>query len=211
MIGFVYKITSTAGDKVYVGSTLDSLNRRLVRHKKHFKENPVKTTNSKLLFTEYGVETCSIHLLESVEFEEKADLLFRERYWIENTSNCVNQHRPIITDEEKVEIKRKHYEKVKDTEEYKKNALEIQKRYYANHREKVLEKAKAYAASHKEQKAEYNKEYHDKFKQTDKYAEKTARALEWLDCDCGVRYQRGNKTRHLKSKQHLAKVNQSNV
>jgi len=209
MIGFVYKITSTAGDKVYVGSTLDSLNRRFVRHKKHFKEK--STTNSKILFEEYGVETCSIHLLESVEFEEKADLLFRERYWIENTPCCVNQLRPIITDEEKAEIKRKHYEKVKDTEEHKQSSLEIQKRYYANHREKVLEKAKAYAASHKEQKAEYNKEYHEKFKQTDKYAEKTARALEWLDCDCGNRYQRGNKSRHLKSKQHLTKVNQSNA
>jgi group I intron endonuclease len=206
MIGLVYKITSTVGKKVYVGSTQEGLNKRLQRHKGYFQGSRESMPTSKLLFEEYGVDTCSIHLIESVEFKEKSELLFRERYWIENTPNCVNIYRPIITDDEKKETKHKHYEKVKGTEEHKARSLEIQKRYYENHRDEVLERAKAYNESHKEDKSKYNKEYHEAFKQTEKYAQKTARALEWLDCECGERYQRGNKSRHMKSAKHQSKV-----
>lgn len=209
MIGMIYKITATTGNKVYVGSTREGLDKRFARHKGHFRDEKEMMAMSKILFEEYGVEACSIHLLEAVEFKEKSELLFRERYWIENTPNCVNIHRPIITEDEKKEIKRKHYEKVKGTEEHKARALEIQKKYYENHKDKVLERAKAYNESHKEDKSKYNKEYYEAFKQTEKYAQKTARALEWLECECGERYQRANKSRHMKSAKHLSKVNEA--
>jgi hypothetical protein len=48
---------------------------------------PSNDTNSRLLFEEYGIETCSILLLEEVKEDER---VIKERWWIENTENVVN-------------------------------------------------------------------------------------------------------------------------
>jgi predicted GIY-YIG superfamily endonuclease len=66
--------------------------------------------------------------------------------------------------------------------------LEQMKLYNREHKEKHLERARA---SYQQNKEKRNKER--------------------VECACGELILKVNKTRHLKSKQHLAKVNQSNV
>lgn len=78
----IYKITSTAGDKVYIGSTIGTLEQRWREHKV-----PSNGAYSRKLFEEYGIETCSIHLLEEIKEDER---IIKERWWIENTENVVN-------------------------------------------------------------------------------------------------------------------------
>ena len=79
----IYKITSTAGEKVYIGSTIRTLEHRWSQHP--------GDCMSKVLFEEYGRETCSIHLIEEVKEDQCIE---RERWWIENTEYVVNQMVP---------------------------------------------------------------------------------------------------------------------
>ena len=85
----IYKITSTAGEKVYVGSTTQSLARRWGGHKAT--QLRVHQCTSKILFEEYGIDTCSMEAIEKVDHDKRVE---RERFWIENTENCVNHNIP---------------------------------------------------------------------------------------------------------------------
>jgi hypothetical protein len=85
----IYKITSTAGDKVYIGSTTKTLVERWYFHKAH--RLIESKYNSKILFDEYGIDTCSIEEIEKADLDKRFE---RERFWIENTENCVNRYLP---------------------------------------------------------------------------------------------------------------------
>lgn len=88
----IYRISSTAGEKVYIGSTTLSLEERWRYH-----ISVSNKTSSRLLCEEYGVNTCSIHLIEEVKEDSRID---RERWWIENTPNAVNRTIPGRTPDE---------------------------------------------------------------------------------------------------------------
>ena len=199
----IYRILSTKGNKVYIGSTIQELHQRMSRHRAEFKEE--KKYMSRVLFEEYGVEFCHIELIENVEQDQQ---LVRERFHIENTPNCVNKNMPFRTDDEKEDSKEKEKERKKawalakkeeDPEAFKKRGREIQKAYYQRNREAVLEKAKEYSKQNVEQKKEYMANYHKAFKETDKYKAKNDRLKENIPCDlCGQVMMRANISRHKK-------------
>jgi len=115
----IYKITSTAGDKVYIGSTTQKLKYRFTGH----------LTNScsvHILFKEYGVDTCTIEAIEEVKNEER---LVREKYWIEHyRETAVNINRPIRTKEEQLQQMRDHYQQNKEAHyQYSKTSYEKHK------------------------------------------------------------------------------------
>jgi len=86
--GKIYKMTCETG-KVYIGSTVKPLKKRLCIHKGKYNVCETKDfINPK------------IELIESYPCETKQQLLWRERELIEK-NECVNKLRPIITDEEK--------------------------------------------------------------------------------------------------------------
>lgn len=122
----VYRITSTAGDKVYIGSTITSLAKRWSNHKvDHLRGHPC---TSQMLFDEYGVDTCSIEEIEKVDLDKRYE---RERFWIENTENCVNRFIPGRTRAE----------------------------YRQENKERLSENNKAYNLANREQRSEYAKAY----------------------------------------------------
>jgi hypothetical protein len=82
----IYRINSTVGKKVYIGSTTLELTVRWSKHKQS-----KNYASSRLLLEEYGVETCSIELLEEVKEDERDR---RERYWIEFHLTAVNERLP---------------------------------------------------------------------------------------------------------------------
>lgn len=196
----IYRIFSTKGNKVYVGSTTQELHRRMARHC-----DKDRSYMSRLLFDEYGVEFCHIELIENVEQDQR---LVRERFHIENTPNCVNKKMPIRTDDEKEDSKEKDKERKKawalakkeeDPETFNRRACEIQKAYYQRNREEMLEKAKEYAKQNVEQKKEYMAKYHEAYKETDKYKAKNDRLKEKVPCDqCDQIMMRANLARHKK-------------
>ena len=67
--GKIYKIESRLGDLVYIGSTTKQyLSQRMDKHRtdyKQWKNNRRHLTTSFKVFEEYGVEKCSIVLVEA--------------------------------------------------------------------------------------------------------------------------------------------------
>ena len=115
----VYKITD--GELVYYGSTTSSLKQRLCSH---------KCPNNDCETRQMNKDNMTIELIEEVE--DKEQLKWRERYYIEN-NECVNKHRPIQT-----------------KEEYKINELKVKKIYYAKNTELLKQKFKDYHAKNRE-------------------------------------------------------------
>ena len=93
----IYKIMSFLGDKVYVGSTTkDRLSERMAEHRKNYKvwkAGKTGKTNSFELFEEYGVENCTIILLERYPCNSKDEKNAKEAFYIQSM-NCVNRMLP---------------------------------------------------------------------------------------------------------------------
>jgi len=99
--GKIYQLTAPDGQR-YVGSTIQPLKIRLQHHLSCFQawqQAPTKITSSVQLFQQGDV---NISLIEEFPCEKREDLLWRERYWIENL-DCVNIQYPIVTETEKKE------------------------------------------------------------------------------------------------------------
>ena len=94
--GKIYKIVSnTDTDICYVGSTTRPLLcQRMEQHRWGYKylKSGYKTSNisSYILFDKYGVENCSIELIEMFPCNTKDELTKREGYYIRSL-NCVNK------------------------------------------------------------------------------------------------------------------------
>jgi hypothetical protein len=91
--GKIYKLYIKGFEEVcYIGSTINTLEWRF-NHHKHQAKNPKqnKTGASVLFEDENEVE---IALVENYPCETKEQLETRERYWIEQHSDCVNKNIP---------------------------------------------------------------------------------------------------------------------
>lgn len=96
--GKIYKIEGAG--KVYIGSTTKKyLSQRWGNHKYGYIKKVNKTT-AWTLFDEIGIDNCSISLIELYPCNTIDELRARERYYIENTPNCINRCTPGKTHEE---------------------------------------------------------------------------------------------------------------
>jgi hypothetical protein len=206
--GIIYKIIG--GDEIYIGSTYLTKEERFKNHKQGYGcwlNDKYHFVSSFTLFEKYGIKNCSIDIIEPFPCETEQQLREREGFHQRNEI-CVNIR---IEGRTKEEIKKyqEHYrqdhkEEIKDykkqyQEEHKEQISEKHKEYYEEHKEQISEKHKEYYEEHKEQIKEHNKEYREKNK--DKIREQKNQSF---TCECGVKYTQSNKSRHNKTKQHLA-------
>ena len=84
MIGYVYKLSSNFTNKIYIGSTTQTLGRRFTRHKSCLKND--RSCSSKIIMS---FNDCKITLLEEVEFRDKKLLLMRERFYIDSNLDII--------------------------------------------------------------------------------------------------------------------------
>lgn len=77
---YIYKITNDVNDKVYVGKTSMSIDRRWGVHRRDSKKERCKKRPLYSAIREYGVEHFSIELIETVDDAVVASE--REMYWI---------------------------------------------------------------------------------------------------------------------------------
>jgi len=84
MIGTVYKISSAQTPKVYIGSTIQSLNKRFQRHKHNCKNNNHCSSKEILLFGDAKIEK-----LYDVEVETIKELRDIERNEVISNNNIV--------------------------------------------------------------------------------------------------------------------------
>lgn len=135
MTAKIYKICSMKGEKCYIGSTAKPyLSARKSDHLSKYRLGKGRHCASYELFEEYGVDDCEFVLLEECE---EAQRYVRERWWMENTPQCVNLTRPIITEEEKKELKAESHQRIKasQTEEEKKKKADYRRQWNKENRE----------------------------------------------------------------------------
>jgi hypothetical protein len=148
MSGIIYKISSPKGNKVYYGSTTQTLAQRFSNHLSDY-----NTCSSSLLFNEYGVDDCIIEKIEEVTI---GSLLERELYWIDIDENCINKNRPWVSEDDKKE-REKEWRKRNNEQ-----LLQKAKEYYEQNKEKRKEYAREQAEQNREKKKEYDKEWYEK-------------------------------------------------
>jgi hypothetical protein len=75
----IYKIISSLGCEMYIGSTYRTINDRFNDHLRNYSfynvDNLKNYTSSFKLFDKYGIESCSVVLLEEVNVETRIELL----------------------------------------------------------------------------------------------------------------------------------------
>ena len=129
----IYMISSTKGEKTYVGSTTD-MKKRIKEHKNRNKCSSYK------LKEEYGWDNLQFTVLEECANDARRE---REQHWMNVTPNTVNDRRvvpdPIIDRKKRLERRRQYNEANKE------KILE----YREANKEKILEYHRQYREQHK--------------------------------------------------------------
>lgn len=117
---------------VYIGSTTKELAVRLCEHQSRYRKcELIRQCMSHTLFTKYGIDGCSIELLEEVSFDDINDLRKKEQYFITEYGNrCVNKQHAFMTEEDRKEYKRQYR---KDRKDLMKEYLHT---YYQNNKDR---------------------------------------------------------------------------
>jgi hypothetical protein len=120
-IGMIYKISDNTSERIYIGSTIKTLQQRLSQHKCHYKsylagKSTTNITSVERLKNDYGIE-----LLEEVHFQNKSQLHERECYFIN-----------------------KYADKCKPNAYNKVSKNIYGKKYHENNREVILKQQKSY-------------------------------------------------------------------
>ena len=179
----IYKITSKFTDEVYVGRTKQSLKTRFSSHKCNFKRH---------LEGKYG-DCQAKHILKFsdakislIEVTTKGEQASRERYWIENTPNCVNKVIPGQT----------QMEYYWNNPEYRQRQLESKRE--RNKRPEVRQQRKKHESKPevKARIAETNKKSRDKCRES-----RLERRRHKCPCGvCGMVVMKENMRRHQRNK-----------
>ena len=165
----VYSITCNETNETYYGSSKTSIDTRMWHHTNQ--DAHIRQCVSRQIINRGNY---SVKVLEE-GFETKQDMLWRERWYIENKP-CVNVGIPIKTREEILASKRERDKTPKARKEHAD--------YYQANKEKEKKRSKDHYEANKEK-------INIKKKET-------------IQCECGGHYGISHRARHAKTKQHLA-------
>lgn len=79
-MGYIYKIENTINNKVYIGQTVKTLEKRFSQHKNNYDKPYFSQLCLYQAFKKYGIENFTFLQIEEVE---NSQLDEREKYWIE--------------------------------------------------------------------------------------------------------------------------------
>jgi len=146
--GKIYIITSKLDRTMkYIGSTCNSLSKRLTGHRADSKKDKNKGMKIYQYFNENSWANAEISLLETCPCKSKMELLMKEREWKDKINPSLNIINPYTTKEENMQHDREFYKQY-----YKENAEEIkqrQKQIYKQHAEEIRNMQKKYREQHK--------------------------------------------------------------
>ena len=192
--GKIYKVVCGETNKVYIGSTIGTLEHRLAKHKA-----PTNGCKSNDFINP------TIHLIEDYSCNNKKELEIRERYYMENNI-CVNRNIPGRTKQEhSKQYRLDNAEKIREySKQYNIDNAEKFREYGKQHRlnnaEKLKKRGKQYYRDNAEKKKQYRLDIAERLKQ---YRLDNAEKLnEKFNCECGGKYTHANKPRHLKTNKH---------
>lgn len=189
--GKIYKITSPHTDKIYIGSTAQSLERRMINHKHYYKHN--KGISSKPMFDSGDPQ---IELIEEYPCHTKKELLLREQYYMDLYKDCICNERPAVGDKKAyhrayIRSERGKAVRQKWIEDHKEEFKE-----YNRQRAKLphaVERRRRYALTHKVEKSIGDKKYREKNREKVQLRKK--RYYDWIDSMGGDYRYNNNLTR----------------
>lgn len=79
-MGYIYKITNTLNNKIYIGQTIKTVEKRFQQHKNNSNKPYFSQIVLYKAFNKYGVENFICETIEEVENEQLDE---REKYWID--------------------------------------------------------------------------------------------------------------------------------
>jgi len=188
--GKVYVLRSHSTDKVYIGSTIETLSSRMSKHRYGFKHNNGVTSSEILKYNDCYIELiCDYPCDRKEQLEKKEGEIIRQY-----KDKCVNRCIAGRSVKEWIEDnKEEHREQMKQYRENNKEILtENKKLWYNNNKERILDKRKQRYNDNKEQIAQ-------KEKNKPKYT-----------CECGSIMTSNHKSRHIKTTKHINFINSSN-
>ena len=199
--GKIYKLWSPQGNEIYIGSTINSLAKRLGGHKSK------RNCRSKYLFQNYT--DVRIELIQEYPCNNKMELNKREGEHI-RANNCLNKEIAGRTRQEYYEDnKEKLAEKNKKWYENNKEKLaERHKEYYDSNKGKIAERHKEWREANKEKIAEYYENNKEKMKEKNKeYYEANKEKIleknkEKIKCECGCEVSRNDIAKHRRTNKH---------
>lgn len=112
--GRIYIIRNTVNDKVYIGSTTQSLTKRFYIHKssKMVKRNLIRPFYKAM--REIGEEHFYIELIENYPCKSKEELNAREGYWIRQYNSFTNGYNGKIEGRSKKQWEQDNAEEIRD-------------------------------------------------------------------------------------------------
>ena len=179
--GKIYKILNNIDNEVYVGSTIETLGKRMGKHRHGMTIQPHLKLYEHM--NELGVDNFYIELIENFPCNDIYELRAREGHFIREigTLNKVVSGRTA-----------KEYR-----EAHKEEHREYDKEYREKHKEHIRDQQKEYYEKHKEHRKEYNKQYREEHKQ-----EITEKSKVKMICECGRELRKSHLNRHLKTDIH---------
>ncbi len=185
--GKIYKIVDCGYNLCYYGSTCQELSNRMAGHRSDYaiyKRTKAHMTQSCLIFDEYGVENCKIELVELFPCAIKAELHKKEGEYIKNNP-CVNKFVP----------------------GRRMRAVDYRREYYESHKEAMLEHNAKYRDEHLEQIKSKQKERYE----TNKERIRAFQTEQFICDQCGGRYQRNDRAKHLRTLKHQSATSADNA
>ena len=187
--GKIYVIRNSNDDDIYVGSSCQSLSKRMAWHRDARKKDKKKHFKLYKKMNDIGVANFYIELLENYPCNSKEELLKRE-------GEKIRELKPILNSK----IQGRTLEEwLKDNEDY---LREDRKNRYEKNKEKILENKKDYYIKRKDVIKEKRKEWWENNK--DKYSEKRK---EKMTCECGSIFRKCDKNAHLRTIKHQKFLN----
>ena len=202
--GMIYKLCCKDANitEIYVGSTVNKHRRKA--HHKSACNNPNSMAYNLYVYQfireNGGFENWDLVILEEYPADNKNDLVWKEREWVELLKPSLNSQRPITTLDEYHENQKKY------REENPEKVRESKKKYYEKNKEKVNERKKIYYENNPEKLSERNKKYREnnpeKYRESQKkYRENNREKInERVKCDiCDKDLSKSSLSRHKKT------------
>ena len=152
--GKIYKIVCNVTNEIYIGSTIQTLNKRLKNHKYSKNCKSINIINR----GDYEIILIKDYPCDSKwELEEEEGKYIRE-------NDCINRKIPHRTNEEWKEHQKEYHKEY--YENNKEKNKEKKKEYYENNKEKKKIKMKEYYENNKDKIKEYYKKYYQENKKS---------------------------------------------
>lgn len=141
--GKIYKIVDNTNGNIYIGSTTETLSRRLVCHRSKYKCHLLGKAEYVSSIEILKNNNYDIILIEKYNCNDKEELLARERYYIEN-NKCVNR---LVPGRNHQNYKYYQSEKSKKTSKawYENNKHTIRKKWVEENKEKIIQQKKVWS------------------------------------------------------------------